>query len=142
MPQVFTSIDTIINEMLGDISYSPDSRPGSLYPFFVRVGVCFRRPPRHPYFEYLRDMGQEDINRMFSGKALKKSELTFIFPERWLGVVEQQAFMVVVLKAHERNPITKVDIITASPMLVGDFMKEQIRILKWEDDSNFEGNSG
>lgn len=134
--------DEILDSMLGDIDYPKDSAPGTLYPFKVRVGCAKRRPPRHEFFEYLIDMGMPDIDKVFKNESFEgKKSLTFIFPERWMGVAEQQAFMAALSAHPEAETLEQVDIITSSPLLIGNFYKEQIRILTWDDDDNYNGNN-
>lgn len=123
------------DEMLGDIKYSPDSAAGKLYPFFVRVGCVKRRPPRHAFFEMFREMGAVAIDAVFEHDPLGQSHLSFVFPERHMGVAEQQAFMHYLEKHPEAKDIKAVDIITSSPLIVGSFMRDHIRILTWEEDS-------
>lgn len=133
--------DQIIDSMLGDINYPKDSRAGKLYPFKVRVGCVKRRPPRHEFFEYIREMGMPDIDRAFKNESFGgKKDLTFIFPERWMGVAEQQAFTAVLAAHPEAKTLEQVDIITSSPLIIGAFFSEQIRILTWEDDDNYRGD--
>ena len=134
------SLTTILDSMLGDINYSKDSSAGKSYPFKVRVGCVKRRPPRHEFFEYFREMGMGDIDKVFKKESFEgKKTLTFIFPERWMGVVEQQAFTAA-LEAHpEAKTLEQVDILTSSPLLIGSFYSEQVRILTWADDDNYCG---
>lgn len=130
------------DSMLGNIKYSPDSREGKLYPFFVRVGCVKRRPPRHEFFEYFIDVGLNMIDRVMEHKPIRQTDLAFVFPERWLGVAEQQAFMYTLVKHPDASKIKTVDILTSSPLLVSDFMREQILILTWPDDEGlFDGNT-
>lgn len=134
-----TSVDSIIENMLNGIEYDKDSKAGRLYPFKVRVGCVQRRPPRHEFFECILDMGRLDVEKTLTGKSFEgKDELTLIFPERWLGVAEQQAFMRKLKEHPEANLLKRVDIITSSPMIIGNFYKEQILILKWEDDNEYQ----
>jgi hypothetical protein len=72
----------------------------------------------------------------------KVKDLGFIFPERWMGVAEQQAFMHSLVKHPDVSRIEKVDLITSSPLIIGDFMREHIVILSWQDDNNYGGNHG
>jgi len=133
------SCGSLIEEMLGDINYPKDSNPGKLYPFKVRVGCVKKRPPRHDYFQYILEMGRMNIERILDGSSLNDAEeLTFIFPERWMSVHEQQKFMYAMIKHPESNSITKVDIITSSAVLISNFYNEQIRILTWEDDKDYD----
>ncbi len=134
------SVGQILDSMLGDIDYPKDSSSGKLYPFKVRVGCVKRRPPRHEFFEYLIDMGMPDIDKVFKNESFEgKKDLTFIFPERWMGVAEQQAFTAALAAHPEAETLRQVDIITSSPLLIGSFYAEQIRILSWEDDDIYRG---
>jgi len=134
------SMGSWFDDMLGDINYEPDSKAGELYPFFVRVGCIKRRPPRHRFFELLIDMGRPHIDAVMNHNLINQSELTFVFPERWLGVAEQQAFTLVLSKHPEVKNIKQVDIITSSPMIIGSFMAEQIRIITFPDDDLYNGS--
>jgi len=127
----------IFEDMLGNINYSKDSSAGELYPFKVRVGCVKRRPPRHQFFDYIRDMGMFDIDKVFNKNKFDKEILTFVFPERWMGVAEQQSFMHHLQQHPQATKIKQVDIITSSPLLIGSFRAEQIRILTWKDDDIF-----
>ena len=129
------SAGDLFEEFLGDISYPPDSEAGKLFPFFVRLGVIKRRPPRHPYFEYIIDMGRADIEKICNKEPIDKSHLTFVFPERWLGVAEKQAFMSLITENPSVEQIKQVDIVTNEPMIVGNFYSQQVRVVTWPEDS-------
>ena len=132
--------EQIFEEMLGDIDYEKDSPAGLLYKYKARIGVVKMRAPRHSYFDYIRDMGQPDIDKVFTGESFNgKTVLSFVFPERWMGVHEQRSFTSALDKHKEVDSISLVDIITSSPMIVGSFYREQIRILTWPDDDKHNG---
>ncbi len=134
------SVAQILDSMLGDIDYPKDSPSGQLYPFKVRVGVSKRRPPRHKFFDFFRDMGLGDIDKTLKNESFNGNKnLTFIFPERWIGVAEQQAFMAALASHPEAETLDQVDIITSSPLVISSFHREQIRILTWDDDDNYNG---
>ena len=132
-----TSAGQIFEQMLGDINYEDDM---DLYPFKVRVGVVKYRPPRHEFFEFIRDMGSVHISPILKGEPLNSGNLTFVFPERWMSVHDQQAFMHKLVQHPEANKIEQVDIITSSPLIVGNFRRETIRILEWPDDKEYTPN--
>lgn len=127
-----TAASSFIEEMLGDIK----QELCDLYPFIVRVGVVKMAAPRHERFEYLREMGASDIDRVFHGKPFGKDTLTFFFPERHMSVHEQYGFMSVLTRHPHVDEITNVDIITSSPILIGNFYANSIRILTWPDDKD------
>ena len=129
-----TTAGEIFEGMLGDINYEDDL---DLYPFKVRVGIAKYRPPRHEFFDFIRDMGSGHISPILKGESINSEMLTFVFPERWMSVHEQQAFMLKLAQHPEANKIKQVDIITKSPLIVGNFRREMIRILEWPDDKEY-----
>jgi len=131
---IMQSVKRMIEEMLGDISYSKDSNSGRLFPFMCRVGCVKKRPPRHSYFEHILEMGRIDVERVLKNKFINKDVLTFIFPERWMSVHEQQQFMALMSQHKDRDKLKQVDIITSAPLIIGSFHREQIKILEWDDD--------
>jgi len=135
-----TLIKNIFDEWLGDIEYSADSNTGKLYPFFVRVGCVKMAAPRHERFEYVLNIGVPDIDKVFSGNPFRKHDLTFVFPERFMSVHEQRGLMHTLTKHPNVKSIKTVDILTSSPILIGEFYKEQIRILTWADDQKHNGD--
>jgi len=133
-----TSLGSIFDEMLGDINYD-DEFSLNLYPFKVRVGMPYRRPPRHQMWEFFLDMGRMDIDRVFDKSSFGGTgTLTFVFPERWMNVSEQRNFMHQLNKHPEAETLKQVDIITHSALMLGDFTKYMIRVLKWDDDIFYE----
>ncbi len=112
-------------------------REKEIYPHFrVKLAIMKYRPPRHPYFEFTREMGMPNIEKVFNKEPLSGS-LTFVFPERWMSVHEQQAFMFNLTKNPTVEKITSVNIVTSCPMLVSDFNKEAIHICTFEDDKEY-----
>ena len=131
----FDSGSDMFEYMLGDINYDQNSKAGRLYPFKVRVGCIRRRPPRHKFFEFILDLGRLDVEKILEKKSLgTKTELTLVFPERWMGVHEQRSLMSNLLEHQDVVQLKQVDILTSSPLLISSFMKEHIRILTWKDD--------
>jgi hypothetical protein len=119
-----TSGQGFVEKMLGDIT-----EPDDIYPFMVRVGCVKMAAPRHERFEYFLEMGRTDIDRVFDGRPFNKSTLTFVFPERHMGVHEQQAFMDTLTKHPHVDEVKRVDVITSSPLLISNFHNWSIRIL-------------
>lgn len=109
----------------------------SIYPNFkALLSVIKYRPPRHKYFEYLLEMGRADIDRAFSKEPFKTNNLFFVFPERFMSVQETCHFMNAICKHPDalENKISTVLVVTSSPMIITDFMSEQVRIIEFEDD--------
>jgi len=145
MAQITTliSLGSMLDEMLGDINYEDDEHAMELYPFKVRVGMPYRRPPRHKMWEFFLELGHLDIDRIFTNESFEGRDLlTFIFPERWMNVSEQRHFMWQLKKHPEVETLKQVDIITHSPLIIGDFRAPMIRVLKWEDDILYEHEKG
>ena len=92
--------------------------------------------PRHERFEFIREMGRGVIDRLFKGEAELTGTITFVFPERHMSVHEQQGMMSILARHKE---VTQVDIITSSPLLIGNFHNTMIRILTWPDDNKHNG---
>jgi hypothetical protein len=128
----------MFEEWLGDISEN-DEFTKRLYPFFLRVGVVKMAAPRHERFDFVREMGYDNINRIFNHMSLQPGKLTFVFPERHMSVHEQRSFMSMLRYHPDVDKITAVDIITSSPIMISDFVNTSIRILTWPDDSRHDG---
>lgn len=128
----------LIEEMLGDIKPIGDKDVYKLYPFFVRVGCVKMAAPRHPRFEYIKELGSGIIDNIFTGRELP-SFMTLVFPERHMSVHEQQQLMIAVLANPGVSKVKQVDILTSSPLIIGNFHRESIRILTWPDDEKHNG---
>jgi predicted ATPase len=138
MTTVSTGND-IFEEYLGAISET-DQHTGDIYPFGVRVGVIKMAAPRHERFEFIREMGLGDIDRVFNKRSFNKDVLTFVFPERHMSVHEQQAFMARLEEHPDANKIKRVDILTSSPLLISSFHAEMLRIVTHPDDEIHDGS--
>ena len=124
------------NLLLGDISLDQDY---ASHKVSYRVGCVKMRAPRDPMWEYMIEIGSGHINDIFDSKILPSGTLSFIFPERHLSVHEQQRFISAIEDLPGIEKITQIDIITSSALIIGNFHKEQIRILTWDDDEKYNG---
>lgn len=129
-------MNTIFNELFGEKEW-PKERSDSekrIYPEFrVKLCVIKYRNPRHEYFQFGIDMGLSNIDKVFNKEPLS-GQLTFVFPERWMSVHEQSAFMLYLKQNPTAHEITGVDMITSCPMMVSSFTSESIRICTFPDD--------
>ena len=133
--KVFSSIADLFDDMLGDINYRVDEM--NLYPFKCRVGVIKYRPPRHEFFEYIRYLGANDIQPiLYHEEFSMPSQLTFVFPEAHMSVHEERSFTSQLSRHPQVSELQQLDIITKSPMIVGSFKAEMIRVLTWSEDEN------
>jgi hypothetical protein len=137
MQTTFSSGKDLFEKMLGDINYE-DEHSVKFYPFKVRCGMPYRRPPRHEMWEYYLEMGRLDIDHVFLKEPITNSHLIFVFPERWMNVSEQRSFMYELTKHPDVDKIKQVDMITHSPLMLGCFTSHMIRVLKWDDDLIYE----
>jgi len=125
----------IFEECLGDINYQSDEDDVCYYPFKCRVGVVKYRPPRHHFFEYIFQMGKPFIEPILYHEKFNMPEvLTFVFPERFMSVHEERSFTYELARHPQVGELKQLDIFTKSPMLVGSFRAEMIRVLTWPDD--------
>ena len=141
MATTFSNVGDLFEEMLGDINYEDEFSLG-LYPFKVRVGMPYRRPPRHEMWQYCLEMGHLEIDLVFMKQPFRNTRLTFVFPERWMNVSEQRNFMWQLKQHPDVGKIEQVDMITHSPLMLGDFSRHMIRVLKWDDDILYEHERG
>lgn len=130
---MFQSLNDKFNEMLGDID------PYVHTNYALRVGCVKMAAPRHERFDLIREIGLADLNNLFNGLKFSSENIAFVFPERWLSVHEQQAFMYAMENHPHFKMVKSIDIITSSPLLIGGFRRESIRILTWEDDNMHNG---
>jgi hypothetical protein len=149
MPQMMSAAD-LLDKWLGDIEDTSTKVRDAmgeaglfnghyLYPFFVRVGCVKMAAPRHERFEFLLGMGEGEIDNVFNGLRFYNEHLTFVFPERYMSVHEQQAFMSTLTNHPFVDMITRMDMITSSPLLIGNFINRSIRTLQWDDDYKHDG---
>lgn len=94
----------------------------SEYDGFAHRLLCVKNtPPRAPEYEYLLFIGINHIEALFDDRhnppTILDEVLTFIFPERFLSVHEQQCLFAAITKADTPN-LKRVDIVTSSPMVV------------------------
>jgi hypothetical protein len=90
--------------------------------------------PRHPRFEYLRDLGSAMIEPILLDRPIptikRGGTVSFYFPERWLTRWEEQRFVFCVWHHRSMMTLGRVNILTAGPLIVGDFVRESVRILQ------------
>lgn len=135
---MFTLVSDYINEMLGGIDINNDAARQQ-YPFDIRVGCVKMAAPRHERFDFIREFGASELNGIFTGKPFTVNSLLLVFPERHLSVHEQQCLMSAIVRNSAVGNLKSVDIITSSPLIVGNFGRDSINILQWQDDQLHSG---
>lgn len=132
------AVRNIHEEMFAGIDKRASAKIG--YPFPMRIAVPRGRSPRHPMFEYSREMGSGMLPDLMAGRPLvrpgttKPVELLFMFPERHLEPWEQQCFNYLLAGNPSSDLFACVDVVTQSPLIVGDYVAEMIRITSWPDE--------
>jgi hypothetical protein len=134
-----TSIITL-KQWFDQLLSSVEPTPMSDFDFPVRVGCVKMASPRDARFSEVLGVGMPLIDAVFNRTPFKVEHLSFVFPERYMSVHEQQGFMRALLQNPSIENIKSLDIITSSPLMVGDFKKEQIAIITWHDDYKYSGN--
>ena len=96
-------------------------------------------PPRDSRFDYERDFGMGQIDAVLNKEPLNMSVVTkgggqhimFVFPERWLSTQEEQMFPYELKNNPQikKAKMTVIDLVTKSPLIIGNFIKEDIRII-------------
>lgn len=133
----FMPASSVCDAMLGDIKYNVEE--DDTYPFMCRIGVIKYRPPRHEFFEWIKMMGMPSIDPILYHEKFDPSPtLTFIFPEAHMSVHEEHAFMHKLATHPEVDKIKQVDMITKSPMMVGNFKNFMVRVITWPEDEKYE----
>lgn len=103
--------------------------------FVVQLIVYKDIPPRDPRFEFNREMGMSFLDGIMNLKSCGLGgNLLFMFPERWLSVHEQRAFMWALDKNPDKKKITRIRIGTSCPLIVGDFTREDVRIVSFQNE--------
>lgn len=91
--------------------------------------------PLSPRYEYILDMGVPHIGPVYAKKPLPPGDLTFIFPDRWIT----PRFAILFnhsLNNHpdiKKGPRRKILITAFQPYIVGDCMKEQVKIIRSDE---------
>ena len=101
-------------------------------------------PPRDSRFDFIRDMGSPQLDKVLANEPLKFDHTTksggqhllFVFPERHLTTQEEYTF-VPSLYAHHQiidAKMTVIDLVTKSALIIGNFLKDDVCIIKDEED--------
>lgn len=101
------------------------------FPFKIRVLVFGRVGPRH-FPEYILPFGQQLTDDIANGKPFKvpdDGKLFIVFPEHRLAMFEQQNFMQDIMKNPSCKDVKFIEMVTNSPLIVGNFVRHQIRIV-------------
>lgn len=105
-----------------DRFYPDGDGTNSVYPFKVRISLPgWAVTPRHPMFEYVRDMGASLLQAIVLHQPLPieaGTTLLLILPERHLSVHEQHALLDRLRSHPDVGLIAGVDIMSQSPLIV------------------------
>lgn len=116
------------------------------YGFELRV-VCSKDiPPRHSMFEFIREMGINKFDEIFSETLSTLPEHWFLaFPERHCSVQEIYKLIYQISKLNkEKNlGLKRLDILTSSPAILSDTYNGCLTVIQFPDgkidyDQNFQ----
>jgi hypothetical protein len=136
------SLATIFDEWFDGGHPPSDFREGEVkeiierYGFNLRVVVPTDIPARHSTFSWIRGMGVTKFDEIFSGTlSYLPDEWLLAFPERHCSIVEQCGLILQMTKLNEKtgNRMKQLDIITSSPHIISDCMKEAISLISFPD---------
>lgn len=123
---------TPFNLAWGEDVFAEDNLLAS-YPFKVRVVVMPDISPRNLIVSNFLTVGLESIDRIAEKLTIDRDNLVLYYPERWLTVNETREFMYNLTFFGYTKILTKVSIVTNSPILLTDFDINQIKILKFNE---------
>lgn len=123
------------NTILNQIKDFPEvDKNNDLYPFKISVFIPRNIPPRDDYFRvwWPTDQALDFVERVHTPDAEFSSVEYVVFPENHMTQAEQQAFTLVISKHKNIHQIEEIMLITNSPLIVGSFRRNSIRILSKE----------
>lgn len=105
--------------------------------------ICLMHiPPRDSRFDYEREMGSQLVESVLEHRSLnvKKTKagdgqrLLFVFPERYMTTQEEYYFIPMLRKHPDvvDMKLNIIDVVTKSALIIGNFIKDDIRIVKPE----------
>ena len=118
-----------IDAMFADYVRPPNHR----LPFDYFVAVCGRTDspgPRDTRWEYILDTGMPLIPKVLAHQPIGAGPHYFIFPDRWMVPDEAAGFLSDLAKNPDAKKFKTIYVVTHQPYLVGDCLKEQVRIVR------------
>jgi hypothetical protein len=115
------SISDIFNEWAKDLNPSRESIDH--YGFKLRVVASIDIPPRHSIFSFIRGMGINKFDEIFSGELNRLPDHWLLaFPERHCSVQEiyQLIYQISKLNKEKNLGLKELDILTSSPAILSD----------------------
>ncbi len=106
------------------------------YGFMLRVVVSKDIPPRHSTFSWIRGMGVNKFDEIFSEQLTRlPSHWMLAFPERYCSLAEQQSLIYQLSKQNrEKNlGLLSLDILTSSPYILSDSMSSIVSIIGFKN---------
>lgn len=103
--------------------------------------VCVMHiPPRDQRFECEREFGSGKLDAVLTHQPLlpdyrtkngKGRHLLFVFPERHLSTQEEYVFVprLITHPDIQSAKMTVIDLVTKSPLIVGNFIRDDVRIV-------------
>jgi len=128
------SVSQIFDSWAEHLSPTPESIEH--YGFELRV-VCSKDiPPRHSMFDFIRGIGINKFDEIFSGSISTFPEHWFLaFPERHCSVQEiyQLIYQISKLNKEKNLGLKRLDILTSSPAILSDTYNGCLTIIQFPD---------
>jgi len=115
---------------------TPSQKSIESYGFELRVVVSKDIPPRHSIFSWIRGMGINKFDEIFSGELNRlPDEWLLAFPERYCSIPELSGLIHQLVKLNKEKNLgmKKLDILTSSPFIISDTMSECCSIIGFPD---------
>lgn len=128
------SISSIFDEWA--VGLNPTKESIEHYGFKLRVVVSKDIPPRHSMFSFIRGMGINKFDEIFSGEINHLPEKWMMaFPERYCSVQEiyQLIYQISKLNKEKKLGLKELDILTSSPAIVSDSMNGCLTIISFPE---------
>lgn len=106
------------------------------YGFELRVVVSIDIPPRHDTFDFIRDMGINKFDGIFSGELSELPEHMFMsFPERHCSVKEIYGLLYTLIELNKKKKLglKRLDILTSAPAILSDTMAGCMTTIRFPD---------
>jgi hypothetical protein len=129
---------TIFDDAFADIDTAAIAKDrynlGRPLRFIQRCLVARDIPPRHERFDCVREIGCGRIDALLNNRPFTAFwNLEFYFPEQWMTPWEQQRFVPCIYHHPSTARLELLDILTGSPIIVGNFLASEVRILSTPD---------
>ena len=122
-----------IEDMFRDYVKPPKDKYSDGRKFDLLVAVAGRLDspgPRDPMWEFILEVGTGNLDKVLNREPIGPGPHFFVFPDRWLVPAEAQRFVDDLNHNPDADKFGRVYIVTHQPYIVGDCLKEEVRIIR------------